>query len=172
LKTLIYMALSANGCIADHKGDTPWSDGGWKKFAKTVGTYGNIVVGRRTYELMEKGGDFDRIGRPYTVVVSRTLKLNPAKNHTVARTPAQALKLLRKAGYSKAMVAGGTKLNSSFIEKNLADEIVLDVEPFLFGGAAIPFLKSRPLMRNLKLIDAKKYKGGFSLHYKIRKEAP
>jgi dihydrofolate reductase len=167
LKTLLYMAQSANGCIADHKGQTPWSDGGWRKFRKAVKACGNLVIGRRTYEIMEKGGDFDRIGRPYTVIVSRKLRLKPDRNRAVARTPKQALKLLQKAGYLKALIAGGTKLNSSFIERNLVDELVLDVEPFLFGGGT-PLLKSRPLMRNLKLLEAKKYQGGFSLHYKIR----
>jgi dihydrofolate reductase len=168
MKTLLYMAQSANGCVADHKGGTPWSDGGWKKFRKAIKSAGNLVIGRRTYDIMCREGSLDLIGRPYTVVVSRQLKMKPMKNRAVVRSPKEVLKHLRDAGYKTVLIAGGTKLNSSFIEQKLVDEIVLDVEPLLFGDG-LPLLESRPLVQELKLIAARKYRGGFSLRYKILK---
>jgi dihydrofolate reductase len=168
MKTLLYMAISANGCVADAKGGTPWSDAEWKNFRNVVRSCGNIIVGRHTFEQMAAAGDFDRMGRPCVVAVSRTLRAKNICGFHIVPTPKEALKLIKAKGFSKAFIAGGTKLNSSFIEQNLADEMMLDVEPFLFGRG-LPLLQTVSLQRNLKLLKATKYKGGVALHYKILK---
>jgi dihydrofolate reductase len=170
MKTLLYMAVSANGCIADSRGNTPWSDAEWKNFNKAARSCGNIIVGRTTFKLMAKSGDFDRMGKACVVVVSRTLKITSVRGCNVVSTPKEALKFIQAKGFSKAFIAGGTKLNSSFIEQKLVDEMVLDVEPHLFVGG-MPLLESaKPFVQSLKLVSAKPYRGGVSLHYRLAKK--
>ena len=162
------MAISANGCIADTKGNTPWSDDEWKQFQKHVNGCGNMVIGRKTYEVMAKGKAFDAVNNPSVVVVSRSLKIKNKNGFTVVQSPQQALLLLKKAGYKTITVAGGTQLNSAFIKQGLVDEMILDIEPVLIGKG-MPLLASSAFMQSLKLLGTSRYKGGISLRYGIIK---
>ena len=54
MKVILYQAMSVNGYIAGAHDETPWSDEEWKSFSKAVSEAGNIIIGRRTYELMKK----------------------------------------------------------------------------------------------------------------------
>jgi dihydrofolate reductase len=166
MKTLLYMAISANGCVADAEGNTPWSDAEWKNFKRIVKSCGNIIIGRRTFEQMAASDGFADMGRPCVVAVSSKYQTRSICGHRTVNTPKQALNLVRRAGYKKALIVGGTKLNSSFFEQNLVGEIMLDVEPFLFSKG-LPLIMAPPFVRKLKLLAAKKYKGGVNLHYKI-----
>ena len=70
MKVVMQMALTANGYIATKDGETPWTAAEWKNYAKVVRRFKNLVVGRKTFELMSQGDDFKKIGYPLTVVVS------------------------------------------------------------------------------------------------------
>ena len=171
MKTLLYMAMSVNGCVADHKGHTPWSKDEWKRFKKIVQSCGNIIVGRRTYDIMKKYHEFERIGFPYLIIVSRESASKSKKEGLFVNTPREAVRMVRAAGYKKALIAGGTELNSHFIRHDLVDEIRLDVEPLLFSQG-LPLLKAGPFTKKLKLIGLEKYKNGVALHYKLSRLIP
>lgn len=132
MKTILYMAMSANGYIAKADGSTPWSDNEWKAFSKIVQTYGNIVIGKNTYDIMCQHGEFAKVGNPFVVVVSHSDLENQLKNVECAKTPKQALEILQKELFDTALIAGGGTLNASFLNENLIDEMYLDVEPFVF----------------------------------------
>ena len=168
MKTLLYMAISADGYIADSKGGVPWSDHEWKKFARQVRACGNIIVGRKTFEIMQKRGDFSNLGDPHIVVVSRTLNRVSEKNFDVAKTPEHALEILAAKNIPLAFIGGGAELNGSFIAQALIDEIILDVEPFLLGQG-IPLFQGGPLEQKLELTGSESYEGGIALHYKVIK---
>lgn len=161
MKTIVYMAISADGFIAGTKGETPWLPAEWKSFAKMVKSCGNIVIGRKTYEVMHKQSELKKLGDPIVVVISR--KTLPGV--VCVKTPQMAVKLLRAQGFSTALVCGGSKLNTSFFDDGLVDELYLDVEPFLFGKG-IPLFKGKG--KNLKLIEVTKLSGNeVQLHYEV-----
>ena len=165
MKVVLYMAITANGYIAKENNETPWSDEEWKIFSEKVKEIKNLVIGRKTFEIMEQGEEFQKIGNPFTVIVS-THKEN---NSNCVNSPEQAIDLLKEKGFSKILVAGGGMLNSSFMQKGLVDEIYLDVEPFLFGKG-IKLFAENDFETKLELLETKQLsKNVIQLHYKILK---
>jgi dihydrofolate reductase len=53
-KTVLYMAISADGFIAGPDDETPWSEEEWESFKAFVKTCDAVLIGRRTYEIMRQ----------------------------------------------------------------------------------------------------------------------
>ena len=165
MKVVLYMAITANGYIAKENNETPWSDEEWESFSTKVKEIKNIVVGRKTFEIMEQGEEFQKIGNPFTVIVSNKKE----DNSNFVNSPEQAIKLLEEKGFSEILVAGGGILNSTFMQKGLVDEIYLDVEPFLFGKG-IKLFADNDFETKLELLETKQLsKNTIQLHYRILK---
>jgi len=165
MKVVLYMAITANGYIAKENNETPWSDEEWQSFSEKVKEIKNLVIGRKTFEIMEHGKEFQKIGNPFTVIVSNQNK----NNSNFVNSPEQAIELLEEKNFSEILVAGGGKLNSSFLQKGLIDEIYLDVEPFLFGKGTKLFAENDFEIK-LELLETKQLsKNVIQLHYRILK---
>ncbi len=167
MKVVLYMAITANGYIAKENNETSWSDEEWKSFSEKVKEIKNLIIGRKTFEIMEQEKEFKKIDNPFTVVVSDKKENN--SNFEFVSSPEQALNLLKEKGFSEVLVAGGGMLNSSFLQKGLVDEIYLDVEPFLFGKG-IKLFAENDFETNLELLETKQLsKNTIQLHYRILK---
>ncbi len=59
-KVILYMAMTTNGYIARTNNDTPWSNEEWLSFAKKVEEVKNLVMGRKTFEIMKEGGSLKK----------------------------------------------------------------------------------------------------------------
>ena len=165
MKVVLYMAITANGYIAKENNETPWSDEEWQSFSNIVKKIGNLVIGRKTFEIMNQDDEFQQIGNPFTVIVSN----KEDNNSNFVNSPEQAIKLLEEKGFSEIIVAGGGMLNSSFMQKGLVDEIYLDVEPFLFGKG-IKLFADNEFESKLELLETKQLsKDTIQLHYRILK---
>ena len=168
MKVILYMAVTANGLIAKEDDDTPWSDAVWDSYYKMARQFKAVVLGRRTYELMKRVGEFEKIGNPFTVIVTKK-DFIPNSNFVIARSPKEALKILREKNFSKVLVGGGGTLNSSFMEENLIDEIFLDVEPLVFGKG-IKLFSGGDFEARLELIKVKNISPNeIQLHYKVKR---
>ncbi len=165
MKVVLYMAITANGYIAKENNETPWSNEEWESFSEKVKHIKNLVVGRKTFEIMEREGEFQKIGNPFTVVISN----KEANNSKFINSPEEAIRLLEEKGFSKILVAGGGILNSSFMKKGLVDEIFLDIEPFLFGKGIQLFAENN-FESKLELLETKQLsKNVIQLHYRVLK---
>jgi dihydrofolate reductase len=79
---------------------------------------------------------------------------------------AEVLNELEKMGYKSALLGGGSFLNSLFLEKKLISEIILTVEPKIFGTGLSLF--NRDLNADLKLLEVKKLNDNtLMLHYQV-----
>ncbi len=166
MKVILYMAQTINGYIARENNETPWSEEEWLNFFKLVKKTKNIVIGKNTYEIMKANDEFSKIGNPFTVVVSKE-DFAPNSNFAIVKSPKEAIKLLKEKGFTKVLVGGGGKLNSSFLKENLIDEIYLDIEPSIFGKG-IKIFAEADFEARLELIGTKKLsKNEIQLHYKI-----
>jgi dihydrofolate reductase len=167
MKVTLYMAISADGYIARTNGDTPWSDAHLSQYAKKVTSIGALIVGRVTYDLMNEGGDFHYLKGVTTIIV--TSNPQPSTEHRIfVKSPEEAITYLESQGFTECVVAGGSKLNHSFLSKNLLDEVYLDVEPHIFG-AGITLIGGAYKDMSLELIKSFSYgKGGIALRYKIK----
>src|SRR3989344_1258740 len=164
----LYMAQTVNGYIARENGETPWSDEEWLSFFKFVKDAKNIIIGKNTYKIMKADDEFSKIGDPFIVVVSKE-NLVHGSNLAVAKSPKEALRILIKKNFAKALVAGGGVLNSSFMKENLIDEIILDIEPLLFGKG-IRLFSDASFETRLSLIGAHKLsEDALQLRYRVLK---
>ncbi len=166
MKVVLYMAISADGFVAKLNDDTPWTKDEWKCYSGKVKQIGNLIIGRRTYELTEK---FSDVGDPYVVVVTSSKSFLDKNNVHFVHTFKQAVDLLKKNKFKTILVAGGGKMNKTALESGLVDEIFLDVEPFIFGRG-IPLFGGTSHELKLNLLEVNKTgKSSVQLHYKVAK---
>ncbi len=171
MKVVLYMAITVNGYIAKENDDTGFtSDIEWESYKNMAKKIGNIIVGKRTYQIGIKENNYEGLEKIKIVVVSKDSNLKTERpNHLVVHSPKEALGLLEKRGFTKTLVAGGGKLNASFLAENLVDEIYLDVEPTVFGQG-IKLFEGKDFTVNLKLLGTKKLSPNeLQLHYKVLK---
>lgn len=102
------------------------------------------------------------------VVVSK--KQNPklfGDSHLIAESTEKSLELLKDS--EEVVVAGGGILNNSFIEKNLIDEIYIDIEPIIITKG-IPLFKGKGVEIKLELVGQKKIsENEIQLYYRVIK---
>lgn len=171
MKVILYMAITANGFIAKENDDTSFvSEIEWDSFRNMVKTAGNMIIGSRTYEIMRDGEEFKNLENIRVLVISENANFQTiTNNHSVIKTPKDALVVLEKEGFDNALVAGGGTLNASFMAENLIDEIYLDIEPVVFGKG-IRLFKESDFEAKLKLLEAKKLSDNeIQLHYQVLK---
>ena len=168
MKVILYMAISVNGMIAKTNDNTSWvSKEEWDSYSLAVRTAKNLIIGHRTYNILTKQPEFSEFKEVKLVVVSKNKFETLNKNHLIAHSPQEALKLLKDAEH--VIVAGGGILNNAFLVENLVDEIYLDIEPIILGEG-IPLFKGKDFEKQLELLETKQLsKNEIQLHYKILK---
>lgn len=103
------------------------------------------------------------------IIVSNNQKYKLDFGYTLASSPKEALKILKKNGFNKVLITGGSDLNSSFAKDKLIDEIILNVESIIIGEG-IPLFSFSDFDLDLKLINVKRIsKDVIQLHYKVIK---
>lgn len=91
----------------------------------------------------------------------------PDDKCTYVSSPQQALDYLIGKGYDKALVAGGSEINSAFMKAGLIDEVRISVEPYILGNG-IPLFKQGDFEKKLQYIDQRKISNSIlQLHYKV-----
>jgi dihydrofolate reductase len=171
MKIILYMATTINGFVAKENDDTSWvTETEWASFRSVIKRVGNLIIGSRTYEIMQKGGEFKDLEKIKVVAVASGKNFeadNPS--HSVVHSPNEAIEFLEQEGFNEALVAGGGMLNGSFMTENLIDEIYIDVEPMVLGKG-IKLFDEKDFERRLELIETKKLsENEIQLHYRVLK---
>lgn len=171
MKVILYMASSINGVIARADDDTSFvSKVDWEGFKAIAERTGNLVLGRRTYELMAESGELERFANQKILVVTNNQEFEKRHpDHMVAHLPQEAIIQLESAGMKEVLVAGGGGMNASFVEENLLDEIYLDIEPWIIGKGVRLFGEGYFESR-LKLLESRQVgPDTIQLHYQVNK---
>lgn len=170
MKVILYMAISVDGYIAKKNNNTDWvCDTDWDVFSKMVKDAGCIVMGRKTYEV--SGDDF-----PYdcdlNIVMTRNEDLVSKSSTKVVFTnkrPHEIVELAKEKGFDNLLVIGGGKLNATFLNAKLIDEIYLSVHPKIFGDG-IKLFDRGEFDVDLQFLGQKELENGLiQLHYKVNK---
>lgn len=171
MTVILYMAVSANGYIAKEYDDTSFvSEVEWKNFRDVIKRAGNMIIGRRTYEIMRQTNEFSGLKNIKVVVLTHDASLKSENPDIVFtnKTPGEIIKFLQKQAFKEILVAGGGNLNASFMKENLIDEIYLDVEPVVLGKG-IRLFSDKDFETKLELIEAKNFSPNeIQLHYKVK----
>ncbi len=168
MKVVLYMAVSADGFIAGVHDETPWSDDEWTAFQEFVKTCDVVLLGRKTYEIMKKDGQF--VSGPEYIVVTNDPAVDTGKWRKLSIQNREDMPQAGKVG-----VIGGGELNGSLIELGVVDEVILDIEPMtlgnghnLLGGHSVEFhlelLSSRriggsTIQNHFRVVDKEKADG-------------
>jgi len=168
MKIILYMAITPNGMIATKDDNTSWiSRAESDSYSSVVRNAGNLIVGRRTYNILSKQPEFSGLLKEVKIVVvaqkNAPVLIDPG--HSVVSSPKEALRLLK--GFKEVIVAGGGILDSSFLAEDLVDEIYLDVEPVILGKG-IGLFSECDFRTGLELVGTKKISDNeIQLHYKV-----
>jgi dihydrofolate reductase len=137
MNTILYVSLTTNGYVVQPDAVHPIPKEILANFRQVVQKTGNLINGRRTYELTRAGGALDALSHVTYVVVSH--EQLTAEGVEVVASPEAALQYLEQKGFRTALVGGGAGLDASFLSQGLVDEVYLNVEPSLTGaGLTIP----------------------------------
>ena len=109
MRVILYMATTINGLIAKEDDNTSFvSDTEWESFRKMMRDMGNMIIGRRTYEIMRDAGEFKELEKIKIIVITDDPSFKVvASNHHISNSPKEALSTLEKEEFQKALVAGG-----------------------------------------------------------------
>ncbi len=170
MKVILYMAMTLNGYIAKEDDDTPWSEESWTAYSDFVKHTKNIIIGGYTYDLLRDSTSFrEKIGNPLVVAVSHSGKEKIQTDDVIAASPQEAIDAVKAAGFTEALVEGGGGINASFLKEGLIDEIIVDIDPVIWGKGKKIF-NDVDTNANLELIEAKPFSGKLArLHYKVVK---
>ena len=129
-----------------------------------------VLMGRNTYEIGLRAG----VASPYPTldqyVVSRTMSRSPHPDVTlVTGSAADAVSRLKRDSGKAIWLCGGAQLASTLFAEGLVDEIVVKLNPVLFGSG-IPMVGSGIDPTRLALEDTFVHPSGHvRLHYKVEK---
>ena len=158
------MAITADGKIAKNSGHFPdWTSKEDKKmFAEISKKHGVVMMGEKTFNTFPSPLK-DRLN----VVFTQEKNPSPIENvKWVTGEPENVLKELEDLGYKSALLGGGCYLNTLFLEKKLIAEIILTIEPKIFGDGLGLF--GNDFNINLKLMELKKInENSIMIKYKI-----
>lgn len=158
------MAMTMDGKIAktsDHFPD--WTSKEDKKhFAKISKDAGVVMMGEKTFKTFPSP-------LPNRLNVVFTLEKNLSEIEGVkwvTGDPEKVIGELDSEGYKSAILGGGAYLNGLFLKKRLIDEIIVTIEPKIFGDGLSLFFGDFDV--NLKFLGMEKLNGdSIVLRYKV-----
>jgi dihydrofolate reductase len=166
-----YIASSLDGFIATEDDRLDWLfayDGldlgrhDYRQFIKTIRT---VVMGRATYDFLEKDGSPWAYGDQRVLVVTSRPIPNPKGPLQIRSDIDGLISELRGLADGDVWMLGGGQLQMAFIERRALDEIEIYVMPELLGRGK-PLFPSTGFLGGLRLIDAKALdRGCVRLHY-------
>lgn len=171
MKLILMMAMTIDGIIAkDVSQNADWTSKADKKaFIAETKKHGAMIFGQTTYEVM--GGHLPKR-------LNLVLSLEPEKFKDkeipgilefFKGSPKEVLEHLKSKGFESAILGGGAGTNASFLKAGLVDEVLITVEPKIFGKG-MNFTEGEDLDINLQLLETNKLgDNAVQLRYKVLK---
>lgn len=169
-----YIASSLDGFIATADDSLDWlfsydnldlGDHDYRQFIKRIRT---VVMGRSTYDFLEKDGSPWAYGEQRVLIVTSRSIPDP-KGPLETRSDIDGLIAeLRGLDDGDVWVLGGGQLQMAFIERGALDAIEIYVMPELLGGGK-PLFPATGFRESLRLISADALdRGCVRLHYSLK----
>jgi dihydrofolate reductase len=170
MKTIIYLAASANGLISNNRNEPDWlSQEYGEGFMAISQRTQAVIMGKTTYNVLAP--DYLPIKEGSLVVLTHNTKAEPAQSNVLFTddSPEKIIEQLAANGHTEAVIIGGTQTVSAFVKAGLVNEIILVVEPVLFGNG-LPLLKDiEEAEYKLSLLEVNKLNNNtVQLHYSIK----
>jgi dihydrofolate reductase len=131
--------------------------------------YDTVLMGRRTYEFGFQFG----VTNPYPwmkqYIFSRTMERSPdAGVELVSENLLEVVRELKKQSGKDIYLCGGAELAATLFAGGLVDEIIVKLNPVVFGSG-IPMFAGTIQQSALELTDSKVYDNSvLLLHYRVK----
>jgi len=154
VKTTLVLSVSIDGLISDKQGIPNFPDGAWEDWCSLVNDADNVIAGRSSYEQLKNDEMASVLNARHKIVLSSQDIDLAESGWQHAKSPSEALEILRGAGVNEAIIGGGRAVAYSFMREHLVDNIVIDLQPVAFGVGTPVFGDALGLTR-LKLLDSR-----------------
>ena len=143
-----YAGVSLDGFIAKPDGDVSWLDElgipmeetGYEEFFSGVDC---LVMGRKTYEMIESFGAWPYGGKPTWVCTTKGVTPLAGADLHSTKEPKAAVAEAKELGLRHMWVVGGGSIASAFLERSLLTRVVVVQMPVVLG-AGIPLFSPIP----------------------------
>lgn len=169
-KTVLYIAMSLDGYIADSMGGVSWlpepegDGGGYGAFIEGIDT---ILMGMATYRQIVE--ELSPNNWPYPFARTLVFTHSPPPDRPgiafCREDPAAAVRRLKGEAGKAIWICGGAKLAVQLMRAELIDEYQLAVAPVLLGDGVRLFADGRPA-QPLELADCRTEGGFVFLNYR------
>lgn len=167
MKVILLMAQTLDGKIGRNPGHFPdWTGKEDKRlFVRITKAAGVLIMGSKTYDTI--GGPLP--GRKNVVLTRDKSRRSDFPNLVfTGKPPREVLADLQAEGYTTAVLAGGTIVNTLFAREGLIDEIMLTICPLFFGDGIALF--SEQVALELRLLKTETLGSDAILaHYEVIK---
>ena len=154
MKTTLFLSVSIDGLIANKDGIPLFPEGAWEDWCSLVNDAGNVIAGRSSVEQLKNDEMASALNPKHKIVLSsRDIDFTDS-GWQHAKSPSEALEILKHAGIDEAIIGGGCAVCHSFMREHLIDDIVIDLQPVVFG-LGTPVFGDVLDMTQLKLIDSR-----------------
>lgn len=154
MKIVLIMVSTVDGIITKRAdADVDWSSKEDKKlFVQETKKLGTIIMGRTTYDVVGR----HLPGRLNIVLTSDPKKYQhkeiPGELEFMSGAPHEVIATLEKRGITQAALIGGPRTNAAFLKAGLVSEIMLSIEPKMFG-TGMNLSEGIELDVNLRLLE-------------------
>ena len=154
METTLFLSVSIDGLIADKEGVPLFPEGAWEDWCSLVNDADNVIAGRSSYEQLKNDDMASLLNPTHKIVLSsRDIELADSSwQH--AKSPKEALEMLKNKGVEEAIIGGGRAVAHSFMREHLVDYIVIDLQPIAFGVGTPMFGDSIDIPR-LRLLESR-----------------
>lgn len=133
MKTTLFLSVSIDGLIADKDGIPLFPADAWEDWCSLVNDADNVIAGRSSVEQLNSDAMAAALTPKHKIVLSsKNIDLTEfGWRH--AKSPSEALEILKNVGIEEAIIGGGRAVAHAFMKEQLVDHIVVDLQPVAFG---------------------------------------
>jgi dihydrofolate reductase len=171
-KLIYHVASTLDGFIAheDHTVDGFLGEGihADEYLASLHTDYDAVMMGRKTYEFGLRFGTHPYPWLKEKYIVSSTMKEKPDEHvEVISEKVAERVQQLKNENGKNIYLCGGEKLATLLLAEKLVDDVLVKLNPVLFGSG-IPLISKIPKWVELELNSSKTYGSGvLLLHYQL-----
>lgn len=168
MKISVYLATSVNGMISNSRNVPDWLSQEYEAgFMSICERTKAVIMGKTTYNILAPD-HLPLKGDGSLVVLTHDSSTRPPQPNVLFtdKEPREIRSFLEARGHTEAVIIGGTATVDAFVGADLVDELILVVEPVLFGKG-LPLI-TEDLERRLVLLEAKQVsQNTVQLHYSL-----